>query len=184
MKTKMLIVAVTLLITFGLAAPCGAQPLVSRSFNQLFAGDDPTERFDFLLSFDPLVPINVLFNGYFENLDAGETGVRSSLGWFVAGTIWDGRALTDGTMGLRLPGADPILGTTRVPFQFEQRIDFTPSEIQFSVEGLGPGDRFQFVGDFSIQVVPEPTVVTLLVVAALAGLLHWWHRGRKDRAAS
>jgi hypothetical protein len=166
-----------------LAAPGGAQPPVSRSFNQLFAGDDPSERFDFPLSFDPHVPIHVLFNGYFENLDAGETGVRSSLGWFVAGTTWDGRALTDGDMGLRLPGADPILGTTRVPFQFEQRIDFTPSEIQFSVEGLGPGDRFQFVGDFSIQAVPEPTVITLLVVAPVAALWHWLNRSRKDRAA-
>jgi hypothetical protein len=66
--------------------------------------------------------------------------------------------------------------TTRVPFRFEERIDFTPSELQFSVEGLGPTDRFQFVGDFSIQAVPEPT--TLLAVAALAWLSHRPHRGR------
>jgi hypothetical protein len=185
MKTKILLVAVTLLMTFGLASQCGAQLLVSRSFNQLFAGDDPSERFDFPLPYDPQAPIDVRFIGYFENFDfhPEETGARSSLGWFVAGTIWDAQALTDGDMGLRLPGADPILGTTRVPFQFEQRISFTPSEIQFSVEGLGPGDRFQFVGEFSIRAVPEPTVITLLGAVGLSQLLCGRRMKRRNRAA-
>jgi hypothetical protein len=174
MKTKLILAAATVLFAFGWAPRCGAQPLASRSFDLLFTGDDPSERYDFLLPFDPLVPVNVHFDGFFENLNPDETGVRSGLGWFVAGTAWEGRQFTD-EFGVRLRGADADLGPTRVPFRFDQQIAFTPSETQFWVEGLGPGDRFRFVGDFSIEAVPEPTVSNLLAGAIVAGLLcRWW----------
>jgi hypothetical protein len=171
MKTKWFLALVAMLVSFGTSPQSRAQTLASRSFDLLFAGDDPSERFDFLLPSDPLVPVSVRFDGFFENLDFGETGVRFGLGWRVDGTMWDGRQFTD-EFGVRLPGADPVLGSTRVPIHFDQQIDFTPSEIQYWVEGLGPGDRFQFVGDFSIQAVPEPTVFNCLGAAAMAGLLY------------
>lgn len=171
MKTKWILPVVALLGCFGTAPQSSAQRLASRSFDLLIAGDDPSERFDFLLPPNPQVPVHVSFNGFFENLASDETGVRYGIGWYVGNGNWDGRQYTD-EMGMRLPGADPVLGATRVPMQFEQWISSTPSETQFWVEGLGGSDRFRFVGEFAIQAVPEPTVLTLLIGAALAGIFH------------
>jgi hypothetical protein len=178
---KWIVATVAALLSCGVAHHCHAQLLASRSFDLLFQGDDPSERYDFLLSTDPLVPVTVRFEGFFENLSTEETGVRYGIGWYLGNHNWDGRQFTD-EMGLRLPGADPLWGTTRVPFGFAQRIDFTPSETQFWVEGLGGTDRFRFIGEFAIQAVPEPTVLTQLIGAAFAGLYHWLRMKRKNHA--
>jgi len=181
MRPKWILAAAALLAWIGTAPQSFAQTLASRSFDTLFAGDDPSERFDFLLQPTSLTPVLVSFSGCFENLNPGETGVRYGLGWPLGGGNWDGRQYTD-EMGLRLPGADPVLGATRVPMQFEQEIGFTPSEVQFWVEGLGGVDHFRFVGEYAIQAVPEPSAFTLLIGAALAGLLRWRWMNRRSHA--
>jgi hypothetical protein len=144
--------------------------LASRSFDLLFQGDDPSERYDFLLPFDSQTPVLIEFNGFLENLAPEETGVRYGVNWYLGNNLWNGRQFTD-DMGVRLPGADAELGSTRVPISFSQPIDFTPSETHFWVEGLGGADYFRFVGDLAIQPIPEPAVSTRLVVAALGAFL-------------
>lgn len=171
MKTKWTLAAVAMGIAFGSGPQSSAQALVSRSFDMVFAGDDPTEGFGFLLPGDPAGPVRVSFDGYFENLDPFETGVRSGLSWLQPDGTWDGSMLTDLYTGLRLPGADPVLGTPRVPLEFEQQLTFTPAETHFWVEGLGPADQFRFVGEFAIEPVPEPNPLTLLGAAGMVTIL-------------
>ena len=158
------------MLLLSLASQIEAQSLVTRSFDLVFQGDDPSERYDFFLPYDRQTPVTVQFNGFFENLASEETGVRYGLNWYLGNNLWDGRQFTD-DMGVRLPPADSIAGTTRMPINFNQPIDFTPSEVHFWVEGLGPTDRFRFVGDLAIQPVPEPAVLILLTAAALGGLV-------------
>lgn len=43
--------------------------------------------------------------------------------------------------------------------------------MRFIVQGGGPADHFRFVGDFTIQQVPEPTASTLAAAGAVIGLL-------------
>lgn len=173
MKTKGILTAVVILVLSVSQSP--AQPLATRSFDLLFQGDDPSERYDFLLPLDPQTPVVAQFTGFLENLASEETGVRYGVNWYLGNTLWDGRQFTD-DMGVRLPGADPLLGTIRVPISFHQPIDFTPSEIHFWVEGIGGADNFRFNGDFAIQPVPEPTVSVLFVAAVLAVGARWLRR--------
>ena len=65
--------------------------------------------------------MTVQFDGFFENLNPGEMGVRYGIGWCLGNNNWEGRQFTD-DMGVRLPGADLVLGSTRVPIRFEERI--------------------------------------------------------------
>jgi hypothetical protein len=170
MKMKWLLAVLTTLISFVTAHECDGQLLVSRSFDLIYQGDDPSERYDFLLPYDPAVPVIVRFNGFLENLAPEETGVRYGIAGLRPDRTGEGRQFTD-EMGVRLPPADPVLGTTHVPIVFEQPITFTPAETYFWVEGLGGSDYFRFAGDFSIQAVPEPTASALLGCAAMLALL-------------
>lgn len=176
MKSKHIIAVMAPLLAWGVTQPGHAQGLASRSFDILFQGDDPTERYDSRLPPEPLVPVTVRFDRFFENLNSEETGVRDGIGWLSRDNMWHGTPLMD-EWDLRLPGEDALWGTTRAPFQFEHRIDFTPSETSFWGEGLGGSDRFRFVGDFVIEAVPEPTALTPFGGAGLIGRHAWrWRR--------
>jgi hypothetical protein len=162
--------AVTL--TLGTAHQSVAQTFAQRSFNVVLEGDDPSEVFTFDLPFDSLVPIRVSIDGLFENLDTSETGVRYKLWWPRAdGSGIDGPTDSDYT---RLPASG------RLPLEFEQPIGFTPDMVFFAVEGGGPADHFRYVGDFTIQQVPEPVTSTLTVAGAVLALLGRRLRNRGD----
>jgi hypothetical protein len=53
LKLKHLSLLVVALVSLEMPDHATAQPLVQRSFDQLFAGDDPGELFEFDLAFDP-----------------------------------------------------------------------------------------------------------------------------------
>jgi hypothetical protein len=149
-----------------------AQPLLQRTFDLTLAGDDPGESFTFNLPEDPATPSLLRFDGFFQNLDSEETGVRYYLSWNRA----DGSGFDSlGTDFTRLPASGQL------PVYFEQPIAFTPASVFFLVEGGGPGDNFRFAGDFTIEQVPEPGVLTLFAAAGALGL-SGWHRSKARRA--
>ena len=160
--TNYFCLAVSVLITLEAAHKAAGQDLVHRSFDQLFAGDDPGELFTFNLTFDPFVPTVVRFNGHFENLAVDATGVRFALSWWQP----------DGTVdGLLEQGFMPLPGYGQLPIQVDQPIGFTPSTVVMHVEGGGPADYFRFVGDLTVQQVPEPRFSTMLIAAAVLARL-------------
>jgi hypothetical protein len=168
--------------------PAAASGAVLGSFDQIFEGDDPSEVFEFNLPFDPAVPTIVRFNGFIENLKSGddaETGVRFQVVWRPpqgdgAGYIFPD-SLEDYLRGVRLPSADPILGPVRVPVTFQADVPYSPALLRFGVEGLGGTDLFRFVGDLSIQPVPEPHAATVGSAVLIATLIL---RGTRRRAIS
>jgi hypothetical protein len=162
MKLNFVFGTIAALMTFALLGESAAQTLVQRSFDLVLEGDDPGESFTFDLAFDPVVPSVVRFDGSFINLDPAETGVSYTLLWPTR----DGSAVERaGGDFVRLPASG------RLPLQFEHPIGFTPDNVRFIVDGGGPADHFQFVGDFAIQQVPEPSALALCGTIALAGLL-------------
>ena len=159
-----------------LLLPTATDAALLRSFDQRFEGDDPTEGFDFTLPYDAAVPSVVRFEGFAENLNVGPeagTGVRFALVWRPPQGGGDNfRFPPEEEPGVRLPAADPATGPLRVPIQFETTLPYSPALLHFTVEGLGPADNFQFVGDLSIRPVPEPAAIALpAALAALAGSL-------------
>ena len=161
MKLKHLSLLVVALVSLEMPDHATAQPLVQRSFDQLFAGDDPGELFEFDLPFDPQIASVALFDGAFDNLAIDETGVRFALYWLKPDGDWDSSP-EEGFV--RLPSYGEL------PIDFEQQIGFTPSKVLLHIEGGGPADYFQFHGDFTIKQVPEPSSLVLLVATALPGL--------------
>jgi len=140
-----------MLVVFGARPDAAGQQLTHRSFDQLFAGDDPGEIFTFNLPFDSLAPSMVRFTGYFTNQAIDETGVRFAVAWWRP----DGSGGSSPEEGfVRLPSYDQL------PIRFEQLIDFTPSALQLEVEGGGPADYFRLIGDFTIQQVGASLVRT------------------------
>src|SRR5688572_9371194 len=101
-----LVVFVTLTVV---SAPreASAQTLVSRSFDLLLEGDDPTQSFTFPLPFDPDVPSRVRFDGYFQNLVDSETGV-------LIGLIWPSEDGT-GNEGPGIPDFSRLPASGRLP---------------------------------------------------------------------
>lgn len=128
-----------------------AQTLAQQSFDIVLEGDDPGESFTFDLPFAPTVPSEVRFEGFFENLNPDETGVRYALRW----PGLDGGQEGVDTDFARLPGSGQL------PLQFVEPVAFTPDSVRFIVQGGGPSDHFRFVGDSSIQQVPEPSAFAL-----------------------
>ena len=168
--------------------PGAAPGAVLRSFDQVLEGDDPTEVFELNLPFDAAVPTVLQFNGFVENLDAGddaETGMRFQLRWRPMAGDGGGFDFPDpadpNSRGVRLPAADPLLGPVRVPVTFQTIVPYSPALVRFGVEGLGPTDRFRFVGDLSIQPVPEPHAATVGSAVLIATLIL---RGTRRRAIS
>jgi len=161
---------------FSLEAPDHAtgQQLVQRSFDQLFAGDDPGELFEFDLAFNLQTPTVALFDGFFHNLAIDETGVRFALYWLKPDGEWDSSP-EQGFVRLASYG--------QLPIDFEQQIGFTPSKVLLHVEGGGPADHFQFQGDFTIKQVPEPNSSVLLVAPALLSLTCRRLRSKGSRKA-
>lgn len=153
-----------LLFTIVLAAvgtPSASAATVLQSFDRLFAGDDPTESFQFSLEYDPTVPTTVRFAGFVENLDPFyETGARFFLSWGRTNDSWEQVVLLpDGIgylMGVRFPAADPVQGPVRVPVAFQGRIDYAPAGVWFGVEGLGCCDNFRLVGALTLEPTTEP----------------------------
>jgi hypothetical protein len=136
---------------------------VLQSFDRLFQGDDPSESFQFSLTYDPAVPTTVRFAGYVENLSPfSETGARFLLAWGRSADNWpEGLTLPDWPdylMGVRFPAADPVLGPTRVPVEFHGRIDYAPAALRFDVEGLGCCDYFRLVGSLTLAPTVEPVL--------------------------
>src|SRR4051812_5115568 len=78
--------AVVLGFALGAAERSGAQLLTNHSFNIVLAGDDPGEVFTFVLPGNAFMPSFARFDGFFENLDPFETGVRYGLHWTDADT--------------------------------------------------------------------------------------------------
>jgi hypothetical protein len=147
---------------------------VLQSFDRLFQGDDPTEGFTFTLPYDASTPSMLQFDGFAENLVPDETGVRFLLRWAPSGTDGGGEMAFPGEPqfgGVRLPGVDLLSGTTRVLLHFGATIDYAPGGVLFVVEGLGPTDSFRFVGDLTLQPVPEPETWTLLALGATAVII-------------
>lgn len=171
MKIYLACLAVALCFTIGAAHPAVAQTLTNRSFDFELHGDDPGILFTFDLPGSPLTPVMIQFDGFFQNLDLFETGVRYELTWTGAtgGEVVGGMD-TDFT---RLPGSG------QVPVSFDHHIGFTPATVRFHVEGGGPGDHLRFVGAFTIQAVPEPGLFVPLGTSAIAGLI--WRRSRRTR---
>ena len=160
-----------------LFVPGAASGAVLGSFDQVFEGDDPSEVFEFNLPFDPAVPTLLRFNGFVENLETGddaETGVRFQLRWRPPAGDGGGFDFPDpsdpNSRGVRLPPADPLLGPVRVPVTFQTDVPYSPALVRFGVEGLGPTDLFRFVGDLSIQPVPDPQAAAVCI-AVLAPTL-------------
>jgi hypothetical protein len=162
-------IAVSALLSI-LAAPA-SDATILLSFDRFFTGDDPTESFSFDQAFDPTVPAELRFNGFVENHDGSETGVRFMIRWQLADQMGtDGIHFPDdeARMGVGLPPVDPVLGVIRVPLEFSAQPGFSPAVVTLTIEGLGPSDNFRLVGDFSTQPVPEPSTLTLVVIAGLA----------------
>ena len=163
MNTSSVRVLISAMLLAGIASQGIAQTLAQRSFNQIFQGDDPGELFTFDLPFEPSVQSVARFDGFFENLDPAQTSVLYELFW----------PLADGSGNRDRFGIDftPLPASGRLPVRFEHPIAFTPDAVFFHVEGGGPSDHFRFVGEFSIQQVPEPTASTLAAAGAVIGLL-------------
>src|SRR4030095_8608986 len=137
LKFKHVSLVVAALVSLEAPDSVTAQPLVQRSFDQLFAGDDPGELFEFDLAFDPQTPSVALFNGSFDNLAIDETGVRFTLYWLKPDGDWDSSP-EEGFV--RLPSYGQL------PIDFEQQIGFTPSKVLLHIEGGGPAEYFRFLG--------------------------------------
>jgi hypothetical protein len=162
MTSNLLCAAVVTWLTFGTAAQVGAQVLTNRAFDIVLQDDDPGASFTFELSPDPLVPSVLRFDGFFQNLEPLQTGVRYDLSWSRPDGGFAGSLATDWT---------PLPSLGQLPVQFEQSVPFTPASVNFYIEGGGPTDHFRFVGDFTIAQVPEPTIFTLLGTGSVFGLL-------------
>lgn len=147
------------LLIVAAALPAAAQLLI-QPFDAVLEGDDPGKVFPVDLPYDPATPVVVRFEGFFQNLDTGETGVRWGFWWSQS----EGGG-TEGFTGIsfaRLPGSGTL------PVQFERWIGYTPDTLFLHVEGGGPADHFLFSGEMTIQQVPEPGV---WVVMGLAGIV-------------
>ena len=152
---------IVIALTVGPIHSTVAEPLLQRTFDLTLQGDDPGESFTFTLPEDPATPSILRFDGFFQNLDPEETGVRYYLSWNRA----DGSGFDSiGTDFTRLPASGQL------PVYFEQPVAFTPASVYFLVEGGGPSDNFRFAGDFTIAQVPEPGVLTLLAAGGAIGL--------------
>lgn len=165
-----------------MAATATAQGAVLQSFDQVFQGDDPTQGFDFNLPLDASTPVMLQFQGYAENLDAAETGVRFLLIWqSLDGNSFPRDEFPSGNdffSGVRLPPVDAVLGTTQVPLSLVSSPGYTPAAIRFVIEGLGPADNFRIVGDLTVQAVPEPSAIAIAACGAI-GLLLVGRRARR-----
>lgn len=156
---------ISVVVATWLALACAdrayAQVLTNRAFDIVLAGDDPGETFTFNLPGNAVLPSLVRFDGFFENLDPFETGVRHWLWWSLPNV--DG-----GFQGIdftRLPGSG------RLPVQFTRWIWFTPETMVLLVEGGGPGDYFRFVGDLRIQQFALSSIVNCMPPR---GIVAWW----------
>jgi hypothetical protein len=153
--------------------------LVDQSFEQFMQGDDPSGGVFADLPFNPNLPIRVTLDAFAENLNVNgdifpaDTGIRFYLQWWQPGVDeFDGIRFFDGDYNgfHRLPGVDPIRGSTRVPFYFDEEIHFTPSRVLFGAEGGGCCDNIRFAGNFTILQVPEPNAGALLLGTTTIGL--------------
>ncbi len=169
MRISRICVSIVAWLVLGAARQGAAQTLTNHSFDFVLQGDDPGVVFTFDLPGDPLAPVLFRFDGFFQNLDLSQTGVRYDLSW--TGAAGGGVIGGIGTDFMPLPASG------QWPVSFEQSLGFTPATVFFHVEGGGPGDHFQFVGQFTIQAVPEPGVFALLGTGGIAGLL--WRRFRR-----
>src|SRR5688572_2711263 len=113
--------ALTVSALLSLLAVPASEATILQSFDRFFAGDDPTESFNFDHPFDPNAPTELRFNGYVENHDFDETGVRFMIRWQSEDQMGiDGVRFPndEAGMGVRLPPVDPVLGRIRVPLEF------------------------------------------------------------------
>jgi hypothetical protein len=159
---RVLLTVIVISLGFGMGQIV-AQPLVQHTFDVILQGDDPGDSTIFNLP-DGATPTVLRFDGFFQNLDPAETGVRYYLSWNRA----DGSGFDSlGTDFTRLPGSGQL------PVYFEHPVPFTPASVYFLVEGGGPADHFRFAGDFTITQVPEPGAFTLFAAAGALGLFGW-----------
>ena len=166
-RTRALVVL--LAIFFGGLTPSPAAVL--GSINQIFAGNDPSERFDFTPTFDPSQPSVLRFEGIVTNQRESpfDTAMRFNLQWrnpddSIGEVLFP--ELPQYFSGLDLPGADP--DPVPVPAIFQAELPFHPGWVSLAVEGLGPSDDFRLVGDLTLDAIPEPSACTLLLGIAIA----------------
>lgn len=143
--------------------------LLEKHFDVTLEGDDPSESFKFDFSPNANKGIQVEFNGVVHNLSTEDTGVRYQF-WWIAKPGADAAGAFDS-------GFLPLAGSASLPVAYSNSIDFTPSSFFAILEGGGPSDHFQVVGDLKITQVPERASVSLVVVGGGAVML-WRSRRR------
>jgi hypothetical protein len=147
---------------------------VIHTFDGVFIGDDPGGSFNFGLSPVPGTPVVFTFLGYVENQNLtvlGHSGVRFSLYWNdLFGTrVSTASFPSDGVSAVDLPVVDPILGPQRVPVEFSLTTTAIPSDVTFTVEGVGPADNFRMVGTLTMESIPEPRGGLLIGLVSAGG---------------
>ena len=162
--TKWTSIVVAMWLAFGVAERGCAQVVTNLSYNLVLQGDDPGELFRYDLPGSTLVPSLVRFEGFFENLEPSETGVRYDFSWGSSGDAGalGGYEVIDFT---RLPASG------RLPVQFTRWAWHTPQNLVVHIEGGGPSDHFRFVGELIIQQVSAPVRANCLPPMGIVG---WW----------
>jgi hypothetical protein len=169
---RCLLPAVLALTALSFSAPANATLI--HTFDNVFVGNDPTEVFTFPLSLPAGQPVVFTFTGSVANQNLtilGHSAVRFALFWRDAGGNQSPATYypPDGASDVDLPVVDPILGPQPVPVQFSLYPPEVPASVSLVVEGTGPADNFRFVGDFTVENIPEPGsfAITLLSIAGL-----------------